>query len=291
MDYDITWVEVFAEQPLGGNLLPVITGADGVDDRVLAAVARRFQQPETSFVQRATESGADYRHRIYVVTGEIPFAGHPSLGTAAAVAHGAGLASVRYVQQTTSGCQPLEVELDGRVGRVSLTQNPAEFGDMPEVGELLAALGIDPGALRSDLRPQVVSTGLPTLIVPLADVDAVRAAVLDRDRMVTALDRLDVGLLGGEHPRTVYVVAESGPGAWRARSFAPAIPSGEDPATGSAAGPLGAYVGRYLGVSSISIDQGVEIDSPSRLDVDTTDGIRVAGGVRIVGSGRHELPS
>jgi PhzF family phenazine biosynthesis protein len=90
MDYDITWVEVFAERPLGGNLLPVITGADGVDDGVLAAVARRFQQSETSFVQRPTDEHVDYRHRIFLVTGEIPFAGHPSLGTAAVIAHRAG---------------------------------------------------------------------------------------------------------------------------------------------------------------------------------------------------------
>jgi trans-2,3-dihydro-3-hydroxyanthranilate isomerase len=291
MDYDITWVEVFAERALGGNLLPVITGADGVDDGVLAAVARRFQQSETSFVQRPTDELVDYRHRIFLVTGEIPFAGHPSLGTAAVVAHRAGRSSVRYVQQTIAGHQPLEVELDGRVGRVSMTQDPAEFGDTPDVGEVAAALGIAPAALRRRLRPQIVSTGLPTLIVPLTSVEAVSAAAVDRDGLGRALAAISGDAPTDHRAQTVYVVAETAHGRWRARSFVPSTASGEDAATGAAAGPFGAYVGRYLDVASITIDQGVEMGSPSRLDVDTTDGIRVSGGVRIVGSGHHELPS
>jgi trans-2,3-dihydro-3-hydroxyanthranilate isomerase len=286
MEHAITWVEVFAEQPLGGNLLPVITDADDADDAAMAAVARRFQQSETSFVQRATDGVADYRHRIFMVTGEIPFAGHPSLGTAAVVAHRAGSASASYVQQTGAGRQRLDVLLDGAVGRVTLTQNPAEFGPTADPAPILVALGIAPTAQRSDLPPQIVSTGLPTLIVPLTDLAELTAATVDRDRLCRAL----VQVAGSSAP-TVYVVAETGSGAWRARAFAPAVPTGEDPATGSAAGPFGAYLHRHTGTAVAVIDQGVEMGSPSRLEVDVTDGIRVAGGVRIVGSGVHEIPS
>jgi trans-2,3-dihydro-3-hydroxyanthranilate isomerase len=285
MKYDIHWVEVFAEQPFGGNLLPVITGADGIADDVMALVARGFRQAETSFVQRASDGVSDYRHRIFMVTGEIPFAGHPSLGAAAVVAWLAGTPSARFVQQTRAGRQPLEVVLDGSTGRVTLTQDPADFGDSPDPTAVLAAIGIDPRRLRSDLTPQVVSTGLPSLIVPLAGIDDLIAARADRDRLRSALDAL-----GDERPPTVYAVAESGPDRWRARAFVPDVPDGEDAATGSAAGPFGAFVAQYLGRRSIVIDQGIEMGSPSVLAVDTTDGIQVTGAVRFVGSGRHEIP-
>ena len=285
MEYDIHWVEVFAEQPFGGNLLPVISGADGIDADAMALVARRFQQAETSFVQRSTDGVADYRHRIFMVTGEIPFAGHPSLGAAAVVARIAGTPSVSLVQQTLAGRQPLDVALEGTSGRVTLTQDPASFGDTPDPVAILDAVGIETGHLRADLIPQIVSTGLPSLLVALDDVNALAAARVDRDRLQRALADLDQ-----ERAPTVYVVAQTGAGRWRARAFVADVPSGEDAATGSAAGPFGAYIGRYLDQHSIVIDQGIEMRSPSRLTVDTREGIKVTGGVRIVGSGRHEIP-
>jgi trans-2,3-dihydro-3-hydroxyanthranilate isomerase len=284
--HDITWVEVFAEQPLGGNLLPVVTSADDVDDATMATVARRFQQSETSFVQRATDGVSDYRHRIFMVTGEIPFAGHPSLGAAAVVAHRAGQRSASYLQQTGAGRQRLDVVLDGPRGRVTLTQNPAEFGPTPDPRPILDALAIESASLRSDLTAQIVSTGLPTMIVPLGDVGALAGAAVDRDRLRSAL-----AAVAGSVTPTVYIVAEADAGHWRARAFAPAVPTGEDPATGSAAGPFGAYLARHTGAESVVIDQGVEMGSPSRLEVDVTDGIRVSGGVRIVGTGVHEMPA
>jgi trans-2,3-dihydro-3-hydroxyanthranilate isomerase len=284
--HDIAWVEVFAERPLGGNLLPVLTDADDVDDLTMAAVARRFQQSETSFVQSADDGLSDYRHRIFMVTGEIPFAGHPSLGTAAVIAHRAGARSVSFLQQTGVGRQRLDVVLDGPVGRVTLTQNPAEFGPLVDAAPVLDALGIDPAAGRADLPTQIVSTGLPTMIVPLAGVDVLAGAVVDRDRLRVALEAV-----AGAGATTVYVVAEAGAGRWRARAFAPAVPTGEDAATGSAAGPFGAYLERHTGAGSVAIDQGVEMGSPSLLEVDVTSGVRVTGGVRIVGTGVHEVPA
>lgn len=289
MQHVIHWVEVFAEQPFGGNLLPVITGADDISDESMAAVARRFQQAETSFVQRATDGVADYRHRIFMVSGEIPFAGHPSLGTAAVVAHLAGREAARLVQQTGAGRQPLEVALTGTTGRVTLTQNPPEFGPTPETGPVLAAIGVDPDDRDPDLAGQIVSTGLPTLVLPLRDTGALGRARVERRRLAEALDELGLDL----RP-TVYAVGRVGPGRWRARAFVADVPGGEDAATGSAAGPFGAYVARLLGETSTVIDQGIEMGSPSRLTVDASpaegDTVDVTGAVRIVGSGLHDVP-
>lgn len=282
----ITWVEVFAEGPLEGNLLPVIHDADGVDDAVLARVARRFLQPETSFLQRPTDPAATYRHRIYAVAGELPFAGHPSLGAAAAHAHRLGTAQASFIQQTPSGNQRLEVELDGVVGRAAIEQNPAELGAPIDSGAILAALGLQPGDAHPELPAQIGSTGLPALILPVRSVATVSSARPDHAALRAALGRIaDPDSLNN------YLVAEDRPGRWRARSFSLDLTGGEDPATGSAAGPFGAYLKHHRGETTIVIDQGVEMGSPSRLYVDTTEGIRVSGQVRITGTGVHDIPA
>jgi trans-2,3-dihydro-3-hydroxyanthranilate isomerase len=282
----ITWVEVFAEGPLAGNLLPVIHDADGVDDTVLARIARRFLQPETSFLQRPTDPAATYRHRIYAVAGELPFAGHPSLGAAAAHAHRLGLATATIIQQTPSGTQRLDVELEGVLGRVTLEQNPAEFGEPVDPGPILESMGLQPGDAHPDLPAQVGSTGLPALLLPVRTVAAVSAARPDHAALHAALSRI-------ADPESLnnYLVAEERPGRWRARSFSLDLTGGEDPATGSAAGPFGAYLKQHRGETTIVIDQGVEMGSPSRLYVDTTDGISVSGHVRITGTGFHDVPA
>lgn len=282
----ITWVEVFAEGPLEGNLLPVIHDADGIDDAVLARIARRFLQPETSFLQRSADPAASYRHRIYAVAGELPFAGHPSLGAAAAHAHRLATPKASFVQETPSGNQRLEVELDGVVGHVTIEQNPVDLGEPVDPGPILAAFGLQPGDAHPELPTQVASTGLPALILPVRTVAAVSSARPDQAALRAALGRIaDPDSLNN------YLVAEERPGRWRARSFSLDLTGGEDPATGSAAGPFGAYLKHHRGETTIVIDQGVEMGSPSRLYVDTTERIRVSGQVRIVGTGFHDVPA
>ncbi len=280
----ITWVEVFAERRLEGNLLPVLHDTDGVPGDVLARAARRFLQSETSAIQSATEPGASYRHRIFTIAEEIAFAGHPSLGAAAAFAHRAAMSSGTLVQQTLSGNHSLDVQLNNGFGRATLHQPPAVFFDPIDPSPVLAALGIDPASALHDLAAQIVSTGLPALILPV-DLASLQRARFDRVALTAALAWHD-------HPLSLncYVVAPAVDGTWRARSFALDMTSGEDPATGSAAGPFGAYLNRYRDISSVVVDQGIEMGSPSRLYVDTTDGIAVAGAVRIVGTGTHLLP-
>src|ERR687886_2155152 len=110
MALPLTWLDVFTARPLTGNGLAVVHDADAVDDATMLAFARETRLSETSFVQSATEAGADYRNRIWMTTRELPFAGHPSIGAAVAVARARGDRQARYVQQTGAGLQDVEVE-------------------------------------------------------------------------------------------------------------------------------------------------------------------------------------
>lgn len=280
-----TLIDVFAARPLEGNLLAVVEEADAIDDATMATLARRFRLSETSFIQTATSPTATYRHRIFIVEGEIPFAGHPSLGTAAVWAYRRGLAQADLVQQTISGEQRLRVEMDGKRGTVSVWQNAAVFGEAVEAVPVLAALGIVAGAAHPTLRPQVVSTGLPALVLPVRDGGYLASVRIDGPALNQAMMLAD-----GTRPITCYVVAETAPGQWRARSFETDLAGGEDPATGSAAGAFGAWVKRYTGATRLNIEQGIEMGCPSALLVDTTDGVVVSGDVHIVGEGLLTLP-
>ncbi len=280
-----TLVDVFAARPLEGNLLAVVEDADAIDDATMATLARRFRLSETSFIQKATAPGATYRHRIFIVEGEVPFAGHPSLGTAAVWAHRRGLTGADLVQQTISGEQRLRVELDGRRGTASVWQNAAVFGPELEAEPVLAALGIAPEAAHPAWAPQVVSTGLPALVLPIRDVAFLAEVRLDGPALNAAMT-----LANGARPVTCYVVAETGPGRWQARSFGTDLAGGEDPATGSAAGAFGAWLKERSGETRLEIEQGVEMGCPSLLRVDTSDGVVVSGDVQIIGEGTLTLP-
>lgn len=281
----ITFVDVFAQRPLEGNLLPVVHDADDLADMTMASFARRMRQSETSFVQTATSPTADYRHRIFTISAELPFAGHPSLGAAAAHCHRRGLRDHEVVQQTLSGEQRLLVQMDGLSGRVSLWQNQPNFGQVVDASAVLEALSIDASARHPELAAQVVSTGLPALLIPLRDPVALAMASYSKIKLTVALR----DLVDDSDTLNCYLVAELAPGHWTARSFALDTFAGEDPATGSAAGPLGAYLKEHRGVVQIVIDQGVDMGAPSRLHVDTSDGIRVDGPVHIIGTGEISL--
>ncbi len=281
----LTLVDVFAAHRLEGNLLAVLHDVDGLSTASMNTIARRLRLSETSFLQRPSVPGADYRHRIFTADGEIPFAGHPSLGAAAAVAHRASRSRATYLQQTDAGLQPVTVDLDrAGSGMASMRQNEAVFGPPLEVGSLPAALGSAEAAFHPRLPVQLVSTGLPTLIVPLKDSEALRAIEIRWPLLNELMSTL------GPIPSNCYVVAEVGAGRWRARCFAADLPGGEDPATGSAAGALGAYLDHHLGVRRTVIEQGGEIGMPSEIHVDAADGVVVSGQVHIVGTGQLTVP-
>ena len=268
---------MFTDTPLAGNGLAVVHDADAVSDATMLAFAKETRLVETTFVQRSEV--ADYRNRIWTPAEEIPFAGHPSLGTAVAVALERGETSVEYRQQTHAGIQPVRVDRDGDRARASVLQEPAAFGDELDPAAVMAAIGLDAADAHPDLPPQPVSTGLATVIAPLASADAVTRARKDQ-AAVAAL---------AEGTFNLYVAAIDGESA-RARSF-PSELEGEDPATGSAAGPLLAYAHRRLGVERLEVTQGVEIGRPSRLLATMEDGrVRVGGDVVVLVTGTVRLP-
>jgi trans-2,3-dihydro-3-hydroxyanthranilate isomerase len=273
----LTWVDVFTSTPLAGNGLAVIHDADDLDDATMLSVARETAQSETTFVQTPTVGGADYRNRIFTMAEEIRFAGHPSLGTAVARARTEGLSQASYHQQTVAGVQPVEVELTGDLARASMLQEPAEFGEPVEPGPVLGALGLGPADAHPDLPVQPASTGIFHLMVPVRDDIALQRARPNLLRLET-IARQAASM-------AFYVFVPDGhAAAARARGFfAEREHIVEDPATGSAAGPLCAYLHRHTGVQGVAIDQGVEMGRPSRLDTAIDgDRVRVGGDCVIV---------
>jgi trans-2,3-dihydro-3-hydroxyanthranilate isomerase len=265
-----TVLDVFTEHPLQGNALAVVRDADDLDEDQMVAFARETRLSETTFVQTATEDGADYRNRIFTVAGEIPFAGHPSLGTAVAVARSRGEREAKYVQQTGAGLQPVDVRLDNGRAWASMLQEPAEFGPEIDAHHVLAAVGLVIGDAHRELPPQVVSTGLPTLIAPVLKVTCVSAAKPDFELVEALAQRYGAPNL--------YLVCLQEHDKARARMFTTMVEGGEDPATGSAAGPLCAYLAERGRSHRVEITQGVEMRRPSRLVAEMHDGHPRVGG-------------
>jgi trans-2,3-dihydro-3-hydroxyanthranilate isomerase len=273
---------VFTSTPLAGNGLAVVHDADGLDDATMLGIARETAQSETTFVQAATVDGADYRNRIFTMDAEIRFAGHPSLGTAVAVARAQGVEQARYLQQTGAGVQPIEVELRGDVAHASMLQEPAEFGAVVDTAPVLGALGLGPADAHPELPVQPVSTGIFHLMVPVRD-----RVALERAR--PNLQRLEaIEAQTGTMVLYLFVVEEDAAELVRARGFvAERHQVLEDPATGSAAGPLCAYLNQHTGRTAATVVQGVELGRPSRLETAMVgDRVRVAGDCVVVLDGR-----
>lgn len=283
MSHALTWLDVFTSVGLAGNGLCVIHDADDLDDATMLAIARETRLSETTFVQTATEDGADYRNRIFTTARELPFAGHPSLGTAVAVARARGVRTATYVQQTFSGLQPVEVTLDSVHARASMLQNAPEHLAAADPARVLAAVGLQPSDGHAEWLPQVVSTGIPHVIAPVA------AAALGRAHAHPDLLPRLLGELGAV---CVYIaVVEVDTGTAQARSFfmGDTGPQ-EDPATGSAAGPLVAYVARRAPITQLTVAQGGEIGRPSTLRAAVEgDRVRVSGDVVVVAEGRTSV--
>jgi trans-2,3-dihydro-3-hydroxyanthranilate isomerase len=264
----------------------VVHEADEVADETMLAFARETQLSETSFIQSPTVPEATYRNRIWTVGRELPFAGHPSLGVAVAEALARREDGARYRQQTPAGVQSLDVELraDGRGGRAELVCEPSEFHGQADPARIASVCGLELGDLHPELHPQWVSTGVPQLIVPLVDRDALLRAQAREAEPLAALIADGGGIV-------VYlaVVAHDGRG-WARAFFAEGAAVAEDPATGSAVGPLCAYLDRHAGISSISISQGAEVGRPSRLEARVDgDRVRVGGECVVLMTGEVSL--
>jgi trans-2,3-dihydro-3-hydroxyanthranilate isomerase len=271
-----TLLDVFTSTRLSGNPLAVVHDADDLPDDVMHAFARETRLSETSFVQSPTAEGADYRNRIWMPAGEIPFAGHPSLGVAVAVARAWSEGSVTYTQQTGAGLQPIDIDVDGGLTHASMLQEPAVFGAELDAGDVLPTLGLDEQDAHPELPCQVVSTGLRHVIAPVRDAAALGRVWRDKDRVAALLTRHEATCLYLAAPQPEAATA-------RARSFFAAAEPGEDPATGSAAGPLCAYLAQRTGTIRVTVTQGVEMGRPSRLEcLLEGDRVRVGGDAVVV---------
>lgn len=286
LDYHI--LDVFTDRVFGGNPLAVFPDARGVSDSVMQAIARELNLSETVFVLPAETPQGTRRVRIFTPGREVPFAGHPTVGTACflvasgAVAPAAGSDRVHLVLEEGVGPVAVEVTLEpGRPLRARFTAAvpPHEARVALGTSDLARMVGLDPRQIGADLpgvpgrlEAAFASAGLPFLVVPVRDVEAAGRARLDTAAWQELLSRRDPS-------RMVYIVAPTPAGAdvdLRARMFAPDIGVPEDPATGSAAAALAGYLGSRAGEGEHhwALEQGVEMGRPSRLVVDA----RVEGG-------------
>jgi trans-2,3-dihydro-3-hydroxyanthranilate isomerase len=299
--YDFWRVDVFAERPLEGNPLAVFPRANGLSDREMLAIAREMNISETTFVLPPSQAGANYRNRIWTPGGELPIAGHPSLGTAYVAAMegivplGEGALTVH--QEVKIGVLPLELHSRGGVvDRVVMTQGKPTIGKrITATAGLAKTLGVRATDITATgLLPQVASTGVPSLLVPIRSMKTVRDLEPDMRALAGILRR--VGRDAGAY---VFAFEAEGDADLHARGFFPQEGIPEDPATGIAAGACGAYLaanGRLPPKEWFVIEQGIEIHHPSRIEVsvETKAGrpvtVRVAGKVVPVMRGTLLLP-
>ena len=300
--YRFMQVDVFTERPFGGNPLAVFHQAEGLTEEEMQQLAMEMNLSETTFVLPSRAPGADFKVRIFTPTSELPFAGHPVVGTHWALAR---LGRVELREPVTKVCFELGVGVlpadlhvaGGQVERVVMTQDRPRFLDtLEEVGELAAGLGLPPEAItETGLPVQLVSTGIPQMMVPARSLAEVQRL---------AADRLDVATLTRvcRAARTDCVMVfcletEDAEATVHTRMFAPSLGVPEDPATGSANGALGAYLVRHRVVpvteptTYITSEQGLELGRPSTLYVEVDSrgeevtAVRVGGQVVEVAEG------
>ena len=287
--YRFVQVDVFTDRVFGGNPLAVFLDGRGLDDERMQQIAREMNLSETVFLFPPSRPDYAAALRIFTPAREVPFAGHPTIGTAwVLAAHGLGTRGAsRFVLEEKIGPVPVELEGDpARPDFIWMTQQEATFGPALDDRPAMArALGLTEADLLPGAPIQPGSTGNTFLFVPLRDQATVDRAVLDVRGMLAVM---------GDHPHIGIFVFAPGPdpGAGRvySRMFAPhtsGVP--EDPATGSASGPLGAYLVRHglvkkAGEVKIVSEQGTKMGRQSFIHIKLAmDGERISG-IRVGGS-------
>jgi trans-2,3-dihydro-3-hydroxyanthranilate isomerase len=272
--------DVFTDVPLAGNQLAVFTDARDLDEPTMQALAREMNFSETVFVLPPTAEGADVRIRIFTPSRELPFAGHPTLGSAFVL--GGPLSKIVIRLETGAGVVPVELEREGARIVFGLMEQPIpNIEPIADPAAIFAALGVSGSGLpveRYDLGPGhvYVELGSPQEVAALEpDVAALARATQDG----------------------ANCFARDGDG-WKTRMFAPNHGVVEDPATGSAAGPLAVHLARHGRIDfgeRIQISQGAEIDRPSTLfaeahgSADEIERVRVGGSAVTVARGQFSF--
>lgn len=283
-------VDVFCEEKFKGNQLAVFLDAGSLDGTVMQALAREMNFSESTFILDSKPNEKGWPVRIFTPQAEIPFAGHPTLGTSWVIAN--EVLETRPASITLdlqAGPIPVRFESDGPAELVWMTQNQPEFQAGPGAAAVAAALGLEVSDIDTRFPIERVSTGLPFLLVPVVSLAAMQKARVRG----TAYD----DLCAQDHKAIFFFSLETVDPSNKvhARMFADAFGVPEDPATGSANGCLAAWLvrHRYFGVAEIDlmVEQGVEMGRASRLHLrasenDGTFSIQVGGGVIPVAEGR-----
>jgi len=298
-EFEYQLCDVFTSTPLEGNQLAVFLDAGALSSEEMQALANETNLSETTFICRrdaAVESERGVRVRIFTTQEELPFAGHPTLGTAATIRRtfpefeGAA----RILLDLNAGQVPVVFPADrNRVGDNSgaafgeMTQPEPVFGSTHDVVTVAPLMGLGEEDCATGTEPQTVSTGLPYCIVPLRTIEALGRMRVDLARSAE--------YFRGSDARFFYAIAPEAPGVWRARMQ---FYKGEDPATGSAAGCAIAYMvwhGIAAPCEQLHLRQGVEMGRPSDLYVSANSisgkitEVRVAGSTVRVAKGRFFL--
>jgi trans-2,3-dihydro-3-hydroxyanthranilate isomerase len=286
--------DVFTDRRFGGNQLAVFPQARGLSAHNMQQIAREIGFAETTFVIATERPDTDVRMRIFTPGTELPMAGHPVVGSTFALAREGAIATERTEWVFGLNIGPTPVSLEWRGSRLAfawMTQRNPEFGrTFDDTARIAAALGLQEDDIRATGLPvQEVSCGMPFVLVPVATRAAVDRAVpemrlLDFEAYLFTTDRAGAG-----DPATTY-----------SRMFAPMLGVNEDPATGSASGPLGSYLVRYSRVTteqgrSILNLQGVKLGRPSwiHVSIESRGGditrVRVGGTSVFVAEGMMEI--
>jgi len=279
-DYRYVIVDVFTDRALAGNQLAVFTDARGLDTETMQALAREINFSESTFVL-TPENGGHAKIRIFTPVTELPFAGHPTLGTAFVL--GGPLQREELHLETGRGIVPVRLEREeGRLVFGRMEQPIPSVQPYQAERELLTALGVE----RSELPVELYDNGMRHVYVALRSEEEVAGLRPDLARLELPPD------LG------INCFAGSG-GRWKTRMFAPGGGVAEDPATGSAAGPLALHLARHGRIAfgdEIEISQGTEIGRPSTLFArvegtpERVERVEVGGSAVIVARGEFRLP-
>jgi trans-2,3-dihydro-3-hydroxyanthranilate isomerase len=267
--YAFFHVDVFTQTPFEGNPLAVFTDARELDDVAMQRIARELNLAETSFVFPPQDAANAAALRIFTPAAEVPFAGHPTIGTAFVLQQTGVIRKGRSSIVLEERVGPVRVEIEaGTPFRAWLTTPQVSFGErFADRGGIAHALGLDDGDLSNAAPVQVVTAGNPFLYVPLNDVAAVDRAALEPHALRRTI---------GEAATTGVYIFALRDGSVYSRMFAPEYGVVEDPATGSATGPLGAYLLAHGIVAArdpveLTVEQGTHMGRRSILR------LRIAG--------------
>jgi trans-2,3-dihydro-3-hydroxyanthranilate isomerase len=281
-DFRYVVCDVFTDTPFQGNQLAVFTDARALDGETMQALAREINYSESTFVLPA-EDGGHAKIRIFTPVHEMRFAGHPTLGTAFVLAAPLQLVEIRL--ETLAGIVPVRLERDesrivfGRMEQPLPTVRPYDAE-----AELLSAVGVK----RSELPVELYDNGVPHVYVCLGSEDEVARLRPDLNRLSGLSDVVGVNCFAGSGSR------------WKTRMFAPSSGVAEDPATGSAAGPLALHLARHGRIGfgdEIEISQGAEVGRPSKLfaradgTAEKVERVEVGGSAVVVARGEFRLPA